>query len=207
MTDIERLRELLAKATPGPWLTGSGAILKPEVAAKPSAGVLSVNRAVVCLTGPDERACSADDAELIVAMHNALPELLADYERLRGMEERVKGLGERWRSAKATSPIGPQHGAGINDGYRFAANELADVVTLSADSCRWSFSDGTWWSGCGDVAWSFDNGAPLDNGVRFCHGCGRRVDVGDKGAQPTRRPTLRLVSSQTVALVPVPGGE
>jgi Lar family restriction alleviation protein len=73
MTDIERLRELLAKATPGPWqVSGTGFLLSAE------------------------RHCIGDgvygpDAQLIAAMHEALPNLLADYERLRGMEERVKG--------------------------------------------------------------------------------------------------------------------
>ena len=47
--------------------------------------------------------------------------------------------------------------------------------------CQWTPMDnehmpGTYESACGDT-WSFVEGGPVENNVRFCHWCGKRVEV------------------------------
>lgn len=40
-------------------------------------------------------------------------------------------------------------------------------------SCHWSMdADGMWSSECG-VDWTFGDGGPVDNSMRYCHGCGK----------------------------------
>jgi hypothetical protein len=48
-----------------------------------------------------------------------------------------------------------------------------------AEPCQWHQEDddtGAWASGCGEL-WSFIDGGPNENRVRFCHGCGKPVEV------------------------------
>ena len=44
--------------------------------------------------------------------------------------------------------------------------------------CIWKLDDSydgdTWESSCGEV-WSFIEGGPQENGVKFCHNCGKPV--------------------------------
>ena len=52
---------------------------------------------------------------------------------------------------------------------------------LTGDVCHWkpemmSDEDEAWRSDCGEV-WSFFEGDPADNDVKFCQGCGRRVEI------------------------------
>jgi hypothetical protein len=68
MTDIERLRELHEKANPGGPFTSADFV---------------------------EDGWGPEYAEWMAESLNALPKILADYERLRGMEERVKGAKVR----------------------------------------------------------------------------------------------------------------
>lgn len=47
------------------------------------------------------------------------------------------------------------------------------------DACEWLLTDadnGVWESACGE-AWTFIDGGPVDNSVRFCHGCGKPVAI------------------------------
>lgn len=56
------------------------------------------------------------------------------------------------------------------------------VAPAQAPSCDWSEEDpfgampGTYASACGEL-WSFTDGGPKENSVRFCHGCGKPVNV------------------------------
>lgn len=50
---------------------------------------------------------------------------------------------------------------------------------VAQEPCKWQLDDeesGTWESGCGEL-WSFIDGGPVENRVRFCHGCGKPVEV------------------------------
>jgi hypothetical protein len=43
--------------------------------------------------------------------------------------------------------------------------------------CHWEWvDDGYWHSTCGED-WCFIEGTPEENGVVFCHGCGKRVSI------------------------------
>jgi hypothetical protein len=57
-----------------------------------------------------------------------------------------------------------------------AAHQISDARQMV---CEWKPEDdvhmpGTWASACGQL-WSFIDGTPADNRVRYCHGCGRQV--------------------------------
>jgi hypothetical protein len=48
------------------------------------------------------------------------------------------------------------------------------------EACKWTFDDeesNTWASGCGEL-WSFIDGGPAENRVKYCHGCGKPVEIG-----------------------------
>lgn len=43
--------------------------------------------------------------------------------------------------------------------------------------CRWTEDmNGQWESECG-ASWEFNEGGPVENEVKYCHGCGKRVEV------------------------------
>ena len=60
--------------------------------------------------------------------------------------------------------------------------EAIDGAPADAKTCDWIESDpwgympSTYESDCGEV-WSFIDGGPKENNVRFCHGCGCTVSV------------------------------
>lgn len=53
----------------------------------------------------------------------------------------------------------------------------------SGETCRWKQWDpldygSTWEASCeGGPTWCLTDGTPDENNVRFCHGCGKPVDV------------------------------
>ena len=54
---------------------------------------------------------------------------------------------------------------------------------LKAEPCNWTLDDAyegdTYDSACGEK-WSFIDGGPVENGVRFCQGCGKAVLIKEK---------------------------
>lgn len=57
----------------------------------------------------------------------------------------------------------------------------AALANAEPTGCQWTqdpdFEMGdTYHSACGDV-WSFTDGGPADNNVRYCHGCGKPVTL------------------------------
>lgn len=52
-------------------------------------------------------------------------------------------------------------------------------------TCEWEDEDGvgTWNSSCG-VVWSFHEEGPVENGMNFCHSCGKSVVVKAADADP-----------------------
>jgi len=56
-----------------------------------------------------------------------------------------------------------------------------------AGVCLWSTAYGDendmWESSCG-IAFVFNDGGPEDNSFRFCHGCGKRIEVASDQAIP-----------------------
>ena len=50
------------------------------------------------------------------------------------------------------------------------------------DACNWSLTydySEMWESSCGEE-WTFIDGGPAENSVRFCHGCGKPVAIEDQ---------------------------
>ena len=74
--DIDKLEALQKSATPGPWIHG---YQDPRSIFADDAGP-----SFICTPGHD------GDADLFVAVRNALPELLAEVRRLRRIEEAAK---------------------------------------------------------------------------------------------------------------------
>lgn len=91
MTDIESLRALHEAATPGPWREGFGKEIIARNGPHPPE-ILSAS------TGDDEDWDVAyldikdADLALLIAMRNALPDLLNELDRLRGQVQRVEAL-------------------------------------------------------------------------------------------------------------------
>ncbi|MBH3262937.1 hypothetical protein I5R69_15385 [Serratia marcescens] len=60
------------------------------------------------------------------------------------------------------------------------AQPVSSGYTLNSpvipDGCQWTYDeqDYKWDSGCGE-AWMFSDGGPVENGVKFCQGCGKPV--------------------------------
>lgn len=64
---------------------------------------------------------------------------------------------------------------GYRDGWTAAQAISAEPAVQ--DVCEWHFDDEyevVWESSCGEL-WSFIDGGPKENRVRFCHGCGKPV--------------------------------
>jgi|GEM_PF-6054259 len=82
MTDLSKLKELLGKATPGPWTYKTDAAYDVNVISAPDGYGSSK---YVCATKQH------DDGVMIVAAVNALPELIAEVEGLRAKVEMAIG--------------------------------------------------------------------------------------------------------------------
>ena len=64
---------------------------------------------------------------------------------------------------------------GYRDGWTAAQAISAEPAVQ--DVCEWHFDDEyevVWESSCGEL-WSFIDGGPAENSVRFCQGCGKPV--------------------------------
>jgi hypothetical protein len=63
------------------------------------------------------------------------------------------------------------------DDWRELLRDAQEVVPSAVEVCTWKldgWDEGIWQSSCGE-AWSFIDGGPVENRVRFCHGCGKPV--------------------------------
>ena len=67
----------------------------------------------------------------------------------------------------------------------FSGQALIDFVALvqqaGSVTCQWTPMDseamsGTYESACGET-WSFVDSGPVENNYKFCHGCGKPVEV------------------------------
>lgn len=58
----------------------------------------------------------------------------------------------------------------------------AELAKPQDEPCTWTLDDElseTYASRCGEL-WSFIDGGPIENRVRYCHHCGRPVKLGEK---------------------------
>jgi hypothetical protein len=86
-------------------------------------------------------------------------------------------LLERVRSAAQAYVNAPMKFGIRHKAYRSLVKAL-DEHALAGESpvCEWKQDDldDLWETSCGQ-AWTFIDGGPEDNHVRFCHSCGRKV--------------------------------
>ncbi|MCY1304998.1 Restriction alleviation protein Lar [compost metagenome] len=55
-------------------------------------------------------------------------------------------------------------------------SRTAPAAAQHAEKCQWTSDSGfVWHSSCG-VAWSFHEGGPVENGMLFCHSCGKPLE-------------------------------
>ena len=124
-------------------------------------------------------------AELKSAQSQAAQEPVAWQGRWLDMSDASEGWSEwrnvdtidlpRWQARVAKHPNGFELRA------LCVASPVAKDVGLVADGCLWTqdshFEMGdTYDSGCGEK-WSFIDGGPEENNVRFCQGCGKPVKL------------------------------
>lgn len=105
------------------------------------------------------------------SLRSALAEKTAQVERLR---EALEKAAKDFVSANGTRP---EWWVSVLDLYQ--DNEaLATTADTPRPTCAWTYDDSTssWDSACGEK-WQFIDGGPEENGVKFCHGCGRPVRV------------------------------
>ena len=137
-------------------------------------------------------------ADLPEALRAPLDSLHADAGYLCGrllngsltQEQVVESIRRRIDAAKLAAltaqAISPPGGFDAGDmasaaagGYRdgWAAAQAISAEPAVQDVCEWHFDDEyevVWESSCGEL-WSFIDGGPKENRVRFCHGCGKPV--------------------------------
>ncbi|WP_321878433.1 Lar family restriction alleviation protein [Paraburkholderia bannensis] len=68
-----------------------------------------------------------------------------------------------------------------------AANPITAHMSDAARECEWTYDDVDfkWDSVCGE-SWVFNDDGPVENKVRFCHGCGGRVTIAARKAEIER---------------------
>lgn len=82
---------------------------------------------------------------------------------------RAADFDERQKQAK-------QREVALQDRLTAAEQQLDE----RSGTCEWKDEDGvgTWHSACG-VVWSFHEDGPAENGMNFCHSCGKQVAVSE----------------------------
>lgn len=102
-----------------------------------------------------------------------LVETAALQQRLKVADQRVDDLESDLAAARellkhGSSPT-PAHCESVLD---FLARKSAPFA------CIWTYSEDefTWHTSCGQ-AWSFTEDGPKENGVKFCHSCGKPLEV------------------------------
>ena len=136
MIDIEELKRLAGRATPGPWHADDGAASgfdgSWDVAGSDYCGIASMaDTAEVAKLPRDPRS----NAEYIAAACNSVPELIAEIERLRNAYEKLEiRLGLKGEGGiNITDGIPSEIYIGIGRGYYDSDYELASDV---ADTVR-----------------------------------------------------------------------
>jgi hypothetical protein len=71
------------------------------------------------------------------------------------------------------------------DALQLRLNAADQRIDDCSGTCEWSREDdsGIWHSGCG-VTWSFHDDGPEENGMHFCHSCGKTLVVEATASEP-----------------------
>jgi Lar family restriction alleviation protein len=94
-----------------------------------------------------------------------------------------------WQAARAAPDRAPSIAPGAQyrrepaetrmDAQSAPARNGAPSIDSAAVTCTWTLADeesAMWQSSCGE-AWTFIDGGPVENRVRFCHGCGKATAI------------------------------
>ncbi len=96
-------------------------------------------------------------------------------------QERISELRDELGAAKG------EYDRAVNkvDVLQQRLNAADQQIDDHAGTCEWSREDdsGIWNSGCG-VTWSFHDDGPEENGMNFCHSCGKALIVKAANADP-----------------------
>ena len=110
----------------------------------------------------------ASDFDRVVAERDAL------QQRLTAADERNDLAIDLLRRARAVI-----EGGGWADLERDIAKFFKPAEGNKPSTCTWSEGGFSWHTGCGKE-WQFtDGGLPAENGMRFCHSCGKALIVED----------------------------
>jgi len=106
------------------------------------------------------------------ALAESLKQAMAQNEP--GLWVRAADFDERQEQAKRRE-------VALQDRLTAAEQQLDE----RSGTCEWEDEDGvgTWNSSCG-VVWSFHEEGPVENGMNFCHSCGKSVVVKAADADP-----------------------
>lgn len=138
----------------------------------------------------DQRARAAVDD--CISGGQALLRKIADYNVLAERESQLQralggmlfafddGVGREWSAplldyARKLTPA-MEFQADKPRPIRFKDLSAADAVAPT--TCTWSVTDYVWSSSCGMHSWEFtDGGTPAENGMKFCHRCGKPIEA------------------------------
>ena len=102
---IERLKELHAASTPGEWVTRRRGFGYPDYAGGPIRFLLDVDADTgVPICGGTIARESDANMQLIAALHNAFPQIMAELSRLRQSEAELRRDAEKYRYMRDNAP-------------------------------------------------------------------------------------------------------
>ncbi len=107
-------------------------------------------------------------ADLQLQLNNALARGQAMQQRLTAADERVDVLEGLLRKTLAyfTEPGMPED----------LLAEFKAALARATNSCTWQYGAYSWRTSCGEE-WMLNDGTPEQNGMRFCHSCGKTLVV------------------------------
>lgn len=127
------------------------------------------------------RGCTPHAREIIRETQGEIFVLDADFERVDAerdaLQKRLTAADERNDVAidllqRARAVI---EGRGWADLEKDIARFFKPAEVSRATTCNWSEDAFSWHTGCGKE-WQFtDGGLPAENGIRFCHSCGKTL--------------------------------
>jgi len=112
-------------------------------------------------------------AELIGHYYDCFGPLVESAETRGATRERER-IRAKVKTLRTTDSPGPLFTGGLTAGLEAV---LAAINASALEPCAWTEDgDGVWQTACGQ-AFEITADGPAENGMRFCHACGRRLEV------------------------------
>lgn len=89
-------------------------------------------------------------------------------------------FSEFWKVARSAAMLqGAEHEPDADN----TAQQFESLAYSKAHDCLWSYDSQEYsWSGKCGTSWTFFDDGPEENGVKFCHGCGKPVSTTSAGS-------------------------